>query len=141
MPAIAFSICVNGSKTMICDRNNSMFKVVLLKHVIVTDSLAFDAEREPTLPIPPFVGLSLHNTDVVPPNCDEGEDVIEEIACDLKSGRTICFLPDEDYRPESSGCNDWTEQDVRQHYRDWTLVASHAAIGMKKCRCTEGHTQ
>ena len=95
--------------------------VILCKRVIVTDDLAFDAEREVRLPIPPFVGLCLYNDERVPRGCDPSEDHIEMVAYDLKTGRILCYLPVSDFRPESSGSDDWTEEDVREYYRDWKL--------------------
>ena len=53
--------------------------------------------------------------------CDEAEESVERVAYDLKTGRVICYLPIDDYRPESSGSDDWTEKEVRERYRDWTL--------------------
>ena len=95
--------------------------VLLHRRVIVANALIFQAEREVRLPIEPFVGLRLYNTEWRPPGCDENEDRIKEIAYDLKTGRVLCYLPTDDYRAESSGSDEWTEEDVRQRYRDWTL--------------------
>ena len=100
---------------------NGMIRVVLRKRIIVSDHVIFDAEREVGLPIAPFVGLRLYNDQWVPPGCDGSDEPIEEVAVDLQSGRTFCYLPNDDYRPEISGSPDWTEDDVRQHYRDWQL--------------------
>jgi len=108
------------------------FKVLLKKRVIVEDGLVFDAEREITLPVQPFVGLDLYNSEWHPPGCDESEDRIESIGYDLKTGRVICYLPIDDYRPESSGCDDWTEKDVRQYYRDWTLTRDETCRAARK---------
>jgi hypothetical protein len=113
---------------MTTDENKAMFSVILHKQVIVSDDLVFKAEREVSLPIPPFVGLNLYNTDWAPEGCDESDDIIEEIGYDLKTGRLICFLPKEDYRPESSGIDDWTEEDIRQHYRDWKLEREKVSV-------------
>jgi hypothetical protein len=98
-----------------------MVTVILRKRVIVTDGLVFEAEREVSLPIQPFVGLQLYNTEWRTPGCDQSEDSIEEIAYDFKTGRLLCYLPHDDFRPDSSGSDDWTEEDVRQRYRDWKI--------------------
>jgi hypothetical protein len=95
--------------------------VILCKRLIVTDDLVFDAEREVRLPIPPFVGLRLDNSERVPEGCDASKDHIEEVAYDLRTGRILCRLANGDYRPASSGSDDWTEEDVREQYRDWRL--------------------
>ena len=105
---------------MITNRNQNA-PVLLRRRVILTHGLIFDAQREVILPIQPFVGLTLYNATWSPPDSDDSEDRIEEIAYDLKSGRLICYLRRDDYRPESSGSNDWIEDDVIEHYRDWTL--------------------
>jgi hypothetical protein len=55
----------------------------------------------------------------VVPCCYEHDHGIEWIAYDLKTGRIICYLPIDDYRPEISGSHDWTEEDVLEHYGDW----------------------
>jgi hypothetical protein len=98
-----------------------MVPVILHQRVIVADGLVFDAEREVSLPIEPFIGLTLYNTEWNPPGCDESEVEIENIAYDLKTGRLVCYLPVADFRLESSGSDDWTEEGVRQYYRDWKL--------------------
>ena len=95
---------------------NGMIRVVLRKRIILSDHVTFDAEREVGLPIAPFVGLHLYNDRWVPPGCDGIDEPIEEVGVDLRSGRTLCYLPTDDYRPESSGSSDWTEDDVRQRY-------------------------
>src|SRR5712691_8776979 len=98
-----------------------MFKVILRTRVIVTDDLVFKAEREVRLPIPPFVGLHLYNSEWRFPGCEESEDHIREIAYNLKTKQLICYLPTHDFRYESSGSEDWTEKDVRDYYQDWKL--------------------
>jgi hypothetical protein len=100
---------------------NTPVPVLLRQRMIVADGLVFDAKREVTLPIQPFVGLTLYNTSMQPIGCDLSENAIERVAYDLKTGRVICYLPIDDYRPESSGSDDWTEKDVRERYRAWTL--------------------
>jgi hypothetical protein len=101
-----------------------MLKVILRRRVIVEDGVVFDAEREVSLPVAPFVGLRLYNTERVPEGCDESEDPIKEVACDLKTGRIFCYLPVADFRPESSG-SQWAEEDVREEYLDWKLGRDH----------------
>lgn len=96
--------------------------VLLRQRVIVADHLVFDAERELALPIEPFAGLILYGTHRKPPGCDPSEEHVEEIAYDLDTDRVICYLPTDDYRPESSGSDDWTEEDVWAEYRDWKLT-------------------
>lgn len=99
-----------------------MHNVLLHKRVIVSDALVFDAEREVSLPLAPFVGLCLYNTESRPPDGDESEDWIEEIAWDLKTGRVICYLRDDDYRAASSGSLSWTEKEVRRRLQGWSLT-------------------
>src|SRR6266542_158248 len=99
--------------------NKATLKVLLQKRVILAKGLIFEAERELDLPIQPFVGLTLYNTEWCPPGCDESEDGIKEIAYDLKTGRILCYLPIDDFREEDN--NYWTEERVRQRYRAWTL--------------------
>ncbi len=106
---------------MISKANAPALTVVLHQRVVMADGLAFDAQREVSLPIQPFVGLCLYNTLWCPPDCDANEEPIEKIAYDLKTGRVFCFLRVHDYRPESSGSDYWTEDEVREYYRDWTL--------------------
>jgi hypothetical protein len=96
-------------------------KVILHQRVIVDDGRSFDAERQVFLPIQPFAGMYLYNTDWAPPGCDDPEERIEEVACDLKTGRMYCFLPLRDFRPESSGC-EWPEEDILETYQDWKLT-------------------
>jgi hypothetical protein len=36
-------------------------------------------------------------------------------------GFPFVFPAVDDYRPESGGCADWTEAEVREYYKDWTL--------------------
>jgi hypothetical protein len=117
---------------MITKQKAPVLKVLLRQRVIVEDGLVFDAEREATLAVQPFVGLWLYNTVCPPPGCDESGEPIEEMAYDLKTGRVICYLPIDDYRPESSGCDDWTEKDVRQYYRDWTLTRDETCRAARK---------
>jgi hypothetical protein len=121
---------------MSLDATPGMLKLLLRQRVIVADGLVFDAEREVALPIAPFVGLLLYNTHWRPPDCDESEEPIEKIAYDLKTGHLVCYLPDDDYRPESSGSDDWTEQEVGEYYRDWVLQPDNrlqAASGQPEC--------
>jgi hypothetical protein len=98
-----------------------MIKVVLQKRIIVDDGHVFDAEREVELPIDPFPGLRLYSTEWTAPDWDESEDTVEEVATDLKSGRILCILTCGDFRRESSG-GDWTEDDVRELFQNWTLT-------------------
>ena len=98
------------------------FPVVLCQRVIFSDELIWDAEREVHLPIQPFVGLVLLNCEWKPPDFDQSEDPIEHVFCDLKTGRVCCYLPISDYRYESSGCDDWREDEVRERYQGWTLT-------------------
>jgi hypothetical protein len=119
---------LKGQRNMTTGENKAMFIVVLHKRVILKDGLTFDAEREVSLPIAPFVGLHLYHAEWVTPGCDESDDDIEKIAFDLKTGQLICYLPEADYRPEHSGCDDWTEEEMRQHYRDWNLER-HNCVG------------
>ena len=107
---------------MTANANQPLLKVLLRKRVIVDDGLAFDAEREIELPIAPFVGLELFNAFWVPPGCDDPEDVIEMVGFNLKASRIECYLRMDDFRPEASGSDQWTEQDARERYRDWTLT-------------------
>jgi hypothetical protein len=119
---------------MITKQKTPVQKVLLRQRVIVKDGLVFDAEREVTLFIQPFVGLWLYNILWHPPGSEESDEPIKEMAYDLKTGRVICYLPLDDYRPESSGC-EWTEADVRQYYQDWTLTRDktcRAATNRKK---------
>ena len=102
-------------------KQNGPVSVILRQRVIVDDSLVFDAERQVTFPIQPFVGLVLYNALRTPPGCDANEEHVAEVAYDLSTGEVICYLGIDDYRPESSGCGDWTEEDVREYYVDWTL--------------------
>lgn len=97
-------------------------KVTLHKRVIVADGVAFDAEREIDLPLAPFVGLRLYGAQWVPKGCDPSEDPIKEVGYDLPSGKLLCYLRHDDFRPEASGSADWTEDDIREHYRDWKLT-------------------
>jgi hypothetical protein len=106
---------------MITKQNATVQKVLLRQRVIVDDGLVFDAEREVTLLIQPFIGLWLYNILWHPPGSEESDEPIEEMSYDLKTGQVVCYLPRTDYRPESSGC-EWTEADVRQCYQDWTLT-------------------
>jgi hypothetical protein len=92
-----------------------MIKVLLQRCIIVDDGHVFDAEREVELSIDPFPGLLLYKTEWGEP------DVVEEVASDLKSGRVLCVLPCGDFRRESSG-GDWTEDDIREIFQDWTLT-------------------
>ena len=97
-------------------------KVTLHKRVIVSDDLAFDAEREIDLPISPFVGLRVYGAEWRPKGCDPSADPIEAVGYDLPAGRVLCYLRPGDFRPETSGSDDWMEEDVRQHYRNWKLT-------------------
>jgi hypothetical protein len=106
---------------MLTDANQPMLPVTLSQRVILADGVVFDAEREVGLPIPPFVGLQLYNTHWRSPGDDESEEPIEAMAYDLKTGRLVCYLPVDDYRAESIGSADWTEDDVRERYQDWVL--------------------
>jgi hypothetical protein len=65
--------------------------------------------------------LYLYNFQWRPPDFDEAEDLIRDIGYDLKTGQIVCYLPSDDFRVESSGCDDWTEKEVREYYQDWTL--------------------
>jgi len=105
---------------MTTNGNQTMQKFVFIKRVVMSDKLVFDAERELALPIQPFVGMHLYNTEWRPPDCDESDDEIEEIAYDVNTGRVFCYLPVDDFRPES-GDDEWTEEEVLEHYRDWTI--------------------
>jgi hypothetical protein len=96
-------------------------KAILRKRVIVSDQLIFDAEREMELPIPPFVGLRLNDTESKTRGGDESEDLVEMVACNPNTGQVYCYLPHDDFRPESSGGH-WTEEDVRECYRDWAIT-------------------
>jgi hypothetical protein len=109
-----------GEQTMTA-KQNAPVPIVLRRRVIIEDGLVFDAEREVTVPIQPFVGLVFYNILRTPPGCDDSEERVEEVAYDLKTGQVICYLDIDDYRPESSGCDDWTEAEVRDYYGDWTL--------------------
>jgi hypothetical protein len=94
-------------------------RVTLHKQVVVSDHLAFDAEREVVLPMPPFAGMRLYGIE-----CDsigEAEDVIDAIGCDLPTGRVSCYLPVDDLRPEFS-VGVWTEEEIRERYQDWVLT-------------------
>lgn len=96
-------------------------KVTLQKRVIFSRDLIFEATRELALPVNPFVGLRLYNAEWRPPGFEESEDEITEIGYDVKTDRLFCYLPTDDFRKEASGSDDWTEQEVRAYYRDWTL--------------------
>jgi hypothetical protein len=97
-----------------------MLKVTLCKRIIVNDDLILEAERDVELPIHPFIGLVLYNTEWNPPDCDDSEDEIEFIAWDLKTNSVHCYLPLVDFRPESSG-GQWPEEDIRERFQDWRL--------------------
>jgi hypothetical protein len=105
---------------------------ILRQRVIVDDGLVFDAEREVTLPIQPFVGMVLYNVHWSAVEPDEGEEPIKEVACDLKTGEVFCYLENRDFRPESSGCH-WTESEVRERYQDWKLTRD------EMCRPSPNH--
>jgi hypothetical protein len=94
--------------------------VILRQRVIINDGLVFDAEREVTLPIEPFVGMVLYNPYKSLFDPAEDEMPIEEIACYLKTGQVFCYLPIDDFRPESSGSR-WAEEDVLKRFQDWKL--------------------
>ena len=96
-------------------------RVILRQRVIVDDDLVFNAKREVNLPIEPFVGLVLVNTLWRPGLGDPSEYPIDSIDYDLATGEITCYLPNDDYRYESSGYDDWTENDVRKRFRDWAL--------------------
>ena len=101
--------------------NPAIFKVVLHQRVILSSDLIFEAERELDLPIPPFNGMRLCSTEWSPPDWDQSEEVIDMVYYNLKTGNVECFLPINDFREESSGSDDWTEEEVREKYRDWKL--------------------
>jgi hypothetical protein len=101
---------------------STVIPVVLQKRVIVHDGLVFDAERELHLPVPPCVGMLLYNTEWRPPDCGESEDRVEQIGFDAATGKVYCYLPLNDFRPEFSGSDGWTEEDARDRYQDWTLT-------------------
>jgi hypothetical protein len=101
--------------------NATEFTVLLCQRVILNERVCFDAERELRLPIEPFVGLRLYNT-LIQVSEDDNEEEIEVIGYDLKTGRVSCYLTINDFRPEASGVPDFTEQDIRDEYRDWTLI-------------------
>jgi hypothetical protein len=98
------------------------YRVVLHQRVIVDDDNVFRAEREMVLPFPPFVGLTLLQAEALPAGCDPSEDSIREVAYDVATGEVSCYLPCQDYRPEQSGSDDWTEEEIRGYYKDWKLV-------------------
>lgn len=100
---------------------NPTLTVCVCRRIVVNDRLLFSAEREIELPIAPFVGLQLFNLVAEPPGCDESDDSIEAVGFDLHTGQIICYLDLDDYRPEASGSDDWTVEDVKDRYRDWTL--------------------
>ena len=118
---------------MTTDANKAMLKVILRKRIIVADDFVFDAEREVDLPIPPFVGLQLYNTEWQMPGVDESEDHIEAIGYDLTMGRVLCYLPVTDFRPERSGSDDWTEEEVRQIYRRMHISRKERFGGLLEC--------
>ncbi len=97
-----------------------MFKILLHKRIIVADGLILEAERELNLPIPPCIGLRLYSTEWTPPGCDDNEDIVDQIAWDVRTGRLHCLLPLADYRPERSGSH-WAESDIRELFQDWTV--------------------
>ena len=65
---------------MITKHNAPALTVLLRQRVIIAERLVFDAEREVTLPIQPFIGLHLYNTTWVLPGSDESEEQIEDMA-------------------------------------------------------------
>ena len=101
---------------------------VLLRKRVITASCAFDAERKVAMPIQPFIGLELYNTEREPPGCDGSEDKIESIACDLKSGQVICYLPLADFRSKNNGGDVWSEEEVRARFRDWTITLDRPGV-------------
>lgn len=98
----------------------AMITAFLRKRIIVAAKVVFDAERKVRFPIQPHVGLVLYNSVWCPFGPDESQEIIETIGYDLKSGHVECYLRTHDYRRKSSG-GDWTEQEVREVHRDWTL--------------------
>jgi hypothetical protein len=96
-------------------------KVTMHKCVTVSGHVAFDAERDVDLPVSPFVGMRVYGAVWALNGCDRSDDPIEEVGCDLPSGKMLCDLRRGDYHLAASGRDDWTEEEVRKHYRDWKL--------------------
>src|SRR5260370_25551524 len=90
-------------------------KVILKQRVIVSGRLVFEAEREVRLPIQPFVGLVLYHVDWHPPGCDDGEEVVEQIAYDLKNGHLICYFDIHDFRFKAS-VGHWPAKWIRERF-------------------------
>lgn len=117
---------------------NATLTVVLRKRIILTDDIIFDAEREVRLPIQPFVGLRLYNSEYRPRGFDESEDRIDAIAYDFKTHQVICYFQLDDFREEASGADDWTEEEVRDYHRDWTLTQDDLGKKRKARSGTKG---
>jgi hypothetical protein len=100
---------------------NPTLKVRVCRRIIAADGLFFSAEREIELPMAPFVGLQLFNLVSEPPGCEESDDSIEAVGFDLHTRQIRCYLELDDYRAAASGSDDWTVEDVKDRYRDWTL--------------------
>jgi hypothetical protein len=124
---------------MATGENQATYKVTLRQRVVLADGCVYDAERELCLPIQPFVGLRLYRTEWSPPDWDGSEEPIEEIAYDLSTGRIFCYLSVVDFRPESSGSDNWTEEDVREKFRDWTLKRDETIRPEKSRKPTKGY--
>jgi hypothetical protein len=109
------------------------YRIVLYKRVIVADGVVYEAERKLDLPIAPFIGLQLLNTERVPPGCDPSDDEIKEIAYDAKTGCLWCYLRYDDFRIEASGSH-WTEKEALAHFKDWTLKREEPLTPRRKSK-------